>query len=97
MRATWKDAGKRTGQFHAQSVRKGVGGNVRRWNNQGMIRIREIMDPELRQRITAALAERRGCSAAAIPEWFELDDLDYVDLLNDLKEQDQTEQDDWRM
>ena len=51
-----------------------------------MIRIREILDPDLRQRITAALAERRGCSVAAIPEWFELDDADYVDLLNDLKE-----------
>ena len=50
-----------------------------------MIRIREIMDPELRKRIVAALAERRGCSVAAIPEWFELDDADYVDLLNDLK------------
>lgn len=52
-----------------------------------MIRIREIDDPDLRQRIVAALAERRGMSAAAIPDWFELDDLDYVDLLNDLKEQ----------
>jgi hypothetical protein len=52
-----------------------------------MIRIREIVDPDLRQRIVAALAERRGMSAAAVPEWFELDDLDFVDLLNDLKEQ----------
>ena len=51
-----------------------------------MIRIREIMDPELRKRVVAALAERRGCSVAAIPEWFELDDADYVDLLYDLKE-----------
>ena len=50
-----------------------------------MIRIREIVDPELRQRIVAALAERRGTSAAAIPEWFELDDADFVDLLNDLR------------
>ena len=50
-----------------------------------MVRIREIADPELRDRIRAALAERRGCSAAAIPEWFELDDADFVDLLNDLK------------
>jgi len=50
-----------------------------------MIRIREIMDPELKQKVVAALAERRGCSVAAIPEWYELDDLDYVDLLNDLK------------
>ena len=50
-----------------------------------MIRIREILDPELRQKIVAALAERRGCSVAAIPDWFELDDLDLTDLLNDLK------------
>ena len=50
-----------------------------------MIRIREITDPELRKRVVAALAERRGMSAAAIPDWFELDDADYVDLLNDLK------------
>lgn len=58
-----------------------------------MIRIREIADPELRQRIVAALAERRGMSAAAIPEWFELDDADYVDLLNDLKEAESGEDD----
>lgn len=50
-----------------------------------MIRIREILDPELKRKVTEALADRRGCSAAAIPEWFELDDLDFVDLLNDLK------------
>jgi hypothetical protein len=50
-----------------------------------MIRIREITDPQLRSRIVAALAERRGCSVASIPDWFELDDLDFVDLLNDLK------------
>jgi hypothetical protein len=51
-----------------------------------MVRIREIADPELRQRVLAALAERRGCAVAAIPEWFELDDLDFVDLLNDLRD-----------
>jgi hypothetical protein len=50
-----------------------------------MIRIREIPDPDLRRRIVEALAERRGMSVASIPEWFELDDADYVDLLNDLK------------
>jgi len=50
-----------------------------------MIRIREITDPDLRQRIVAALAARRGCSVATIPDWFELDDADFVDLLNDLK------------
>ena len=51
-----------------------------------MIRIREILDLELRRKVIDALAERRGMSAAAIPEWFELDDADYVDLLNDIKE-----------
>ncbi len=55
-----------------------------------MIRIREILDPDLRRRIVEALADRRGCSAASIPDWFELDDADFVDLLNDLKEKDET-------
>lgn len=50
-----------------------------------MVRIREIVDPELRQKIRVALAGRRNCSAAAIPDWFELDDADFVDLLNDLR------------
>ena len=50
-----------------------------------MIRIREISDPDLRERIRAALAERRGMSVAAVPDWFELDDADFVDLLNDIR------------
>jgi len=54
-----------------------------------MIRIREILDPDLRRKIVQALADRRGCSPAAIPEWFELDDADFVDLLNDLKGDDE--------
>jgi len=64
-----------------------------------LIRIREILDPDLRKRILAALAERRGCSIAAIPDWFELDDADYVDLLNELKNDDLNDQnlDDPRM
>jgi hypothetical protein len=62
-----------------------------------MVRIREINDPELRQRILEKLAERRGCLAAAIPDWFELDDADYVDLLNDLKEDERDDVDDPRM
>jgi len=57
-----------------------------------MIRLREILDPDLRQRITSALAERRGCSVAAIPDWYELDDADYVDLLNQLNEKSDEEQ-----
>jgi len=51
-----------------------------------MIRIREIIDPAFREKVREALAERRGMSVAAIPDWFELDDADLVDLLNDLKE-----------
>lgn len=62
-----------------------------------MIRIREIIDPELKTRVVAALAERRGCSVAAIPEWYELDDLDYVDLLNDLRADDSDASEDPRM
>ena len=50
-----------------------------------MIRIREIVDPDLKRQITEKLAERRELSPAAIPEWYELDDADFVDLLNDLK------------
>jgi hypothetical protein len=53
-----------------------------------MIRIREIVDPELRRRVVEALAARRGMVASAVPDWFELDDADYVDLLNDLKKDD---------
>jgi hypothetical protein len=52
-----------------------------------VIRIRYIRDEELKAKVIAALAERRGVSPAAIPEWFELDDADYVDLLNDINEQ----------
>jgi hypothetical protein len=53
-----------------------------------MIRIAHISDPELKQKVLAALAERRGMPASAIPEWFELDDADFVDLLNDIREED---------
>ncbi len=62
-----------------------------------MIRIREILDPDLRKRIVSALAERRGCTAAAIPDWFELDDADFVDLLDQLKVEATVETDDPRM
>jgi len=62
-----------------------------------MIRIREIVDPELKQRVIVALADRRGCSIAAIPEWYELDDLDFVDLLNDLQADDADAAEDPRM
>jgi hypothetical protein len=61
-----------------------------------MIRIREIVDPDLRRQIVEALAARRGCSVASIRGWFELDDADFVDLLNDLKPE-QEDLDDPRM
>ena len=61
-----------------------------------MIRIREISDPDLKARIIAALAERRGMSPASIPEWFELDDADFVDLLNDIRPMPEREFDDYR-
>lgn len=57
-----------------------------------MIRIREILDPDLRQKIVAALAERRGCSIAAIPGWYELDDADYVDLIQEITARPEEEQ-----
>jgi hypothetical protein len=47
--------------------------------------------------VIAALAERRGMPAAAIPEWFELDEADFVDLLNDLRDNESDEMDDSRM
>jgi hypothetical protein len=62
-----------------------------------MIRIREIIDPDLRRKILEKLADRRGCSAASIPDWFELDDADYVDLLNDLKPENDFDRNDPRM
>lgn len=61
-----------------------------------MIRLREIVDPELRQRIREKLADWRGLPAGAVPDWFELDDADFVDLLNALKDA-PTEPDDPRM
>ena len=54
-----------------------------------MIRIREIVDPDLKRQITEKLAERRGLSPAAIPEWSELDDADFGELVKDVKEGDE--------
>jgi hypothetical protein len=62
-----------------------------------MIRIREIIDPDLKRRIVEKLAESRGMSPASIPEWYELDDADFVDLLNELKEETDPDANDPRM
>ena len=59
-----------------------------------MIRLREITDPDLRVRVRDALARRREMSPAAIPDWFELDDADFVDLLNQIREEAQPARDD---
>jgi hypothetical protein len=58
-----------------------------------MIRIRHISNPELKEQVIAALAARRGMAASQIPEWFELDEADFVDLLNDLREEDENNTD----
>jgi len=50
-----------------------------------MIRIREISDPDLKARVVAKLGELRGLPV--VPEWFELDDADFVDVLNELRDE----------
>ncbi len=54
-----------------------------------MIRIREIQDPDLKAKVVAKLGEWRGL--AVVPEWFELDDADFVDLLQAIKEDESPE------
>jgi hypothetical protein len=51
-----------------------------------LIRIREIVDPELRAKVREALARRRDMSVSSIPDWFELDDSDFVDLLDEIRD-----------
>ena len=51
-----------------------------------MIRIRHILDPDLKLKVIEKLADARGLSPAAVPEWYELDDADYVDLLNAIRD-----------
>jgi len=48
-----------------------------------MIRIRHIDDPELKAKVIAKLLEWRGIT---VPEWFEMDDADYVDVLKAIEE-----------
>ena len=50
-----------------------------------MIRIREINDPDLKARVIAKLAEWRGLPESQVPEWYELDDADFTDLLMELR------------
>lgn len=55
-----------------------------------MIRILHIQDPELKAKVIAKLHEWRGIT---VPEWFEMDDADYVDLLQAIKEDENPQQD----
>lgn len=52
-----------------------------------MIRVRHIDDPELRRKVEEVLADWRGFpgGAGGVPDWFELDDADYVDILNEIR------------
>ena len=63
-----------------------------------MIRLREIDDHALREKLREALARRRGMLPEEIPDWWELDDLDVTDLLNEIDEADRADEpDDPRM
>ena len=55
-----------------------------------MIRIREIADPELKAKVIAKLAEWRG---GQMPEWFEMDDADFVDLLRAIEDDERPDKD----
>lgn len=58
-----------------------------------MIRVRQlhyyVPDPQLRARLVEKLSEIRGFPGRSIPDWFELDDADFADLLNELKMEDE--------
>jgi hypothetical protein len=41
-------------------------------------------DADLRREVVEVLAEWRGMPTGNFPDWFELDDADYVDLLNEV-------------
>ena len=57
-----------------------------------MIRVRQLAkyvpDERLRIRLIEKLSEIRGFPGGSIPEWFELDEADFADLLNELKLED---------
>lgn len=50
-----------------------------------MVRVRHILDPELRRKVCEVLSDWRGFPGGNVPEWFELDDHDYVDVLQEIK------------
>lgn len=50
-----------------------------------MVRVLHILDPELKRKVCEVLTDWRGFPGGQVPEWFELDDADYVDILNEIK------------
>jgi hypothetical protein len=54
-----------------------------------MIRLREIDDEQLRERVRQKIAESRGMLSAEIADWWELDDADFSEILIDLRYEDE--------
>lgn len=50
-----------------------------------MIRLREIPDEMLREQVREKVAEPRGMLASEIPDWWELDDADFSEILIELR------------
>jgi hypothetical protein len=54
-----------------------------------MIRVYHIEDLALRARVVDKLAAWRGCAPSQIPEWFEIDDADFSEILIHLRAEDE--------
>lgn len=54
-----------------------------------MIRLREIDDEKLRERVRQKIAESRGMLPSEIADWWELDDADFSEILIDLRWEDE--------
>lgn len=50
-----------------------------------MIRLREIDDEVLRERVRQKIADSRGMLPAEIADWWELDDADFSEILIELR------------
>ncbi len=60
-----------------------------------MVRIREILDPDLQAKVIEKVAEWRGMSPGNVPEWFELDDADYTDILMEIRADEEQDLEDY--
>lgn len=59
-----------------------------------MIRLREIDDLKLRETVREIVAEQREMSPADIPDWWELDDADFSEILIELRARESADPDD---